>query len=333
MSTFVSIIVPVYNTEQYVERCINSILAQTYRNFELIIVDDGSTDKCVEIIDEYAKKDERIRVFHKENGGSSSARNHALDNAKGEYVSFVDSDDYIEPDFIESLVAPINRAMEKGKKAPSIVQIGRDEIDENGNQLPIICTAPENETFIDSRSFYEELLLHRGDCSFCTKLTLRKLFEDLRFPAGKLNEDFGLLICFLKKCDGIVSLPGYKYHVFYRLGSNTRKIEKNNFSRVFKDNVENADKVYDIILEKFPDLEPVALRFGLFQRLDYLLHIPIIYMNKDYEGYPEIVSYVRKNLLKAWGSKYLTGKNKLYLTIFAIAPKLSRVVHSKIKRL
>lgn len=103
----ISIIVPVYNVEQYLHSCIDSILAQTFTNCELLLIDDGSPDRSGEICDEYAQKDTRIRVFHKENGGVSSARNLGLDNAQGEWVTFIDADDYILPDFIKGLYKPI----------------------------------------------------------------------------------------------------------------------------------------------------------------------------------------------------------------------------------
>jgi len=333
MSTFISVIVPVYNIEEYITRCVNSILKQTYREFELLLVDDGSTDESGRIIDELARTDSRIRVWHKENGGSSSARNLAIDNAKGEYFSFIDSDDYIDEDFLSDLIAPVNRAKEEGKTAPKIVQIGRNEIDEDGNILPDICIPPEEAVFIDSDAFFESLIMHVGDCSFCTKITHRDLFTDRRFPVGKLNEDFHLLIYMLGECDGVMSLPGHKYHVFYRVGSNTRKKDKNSFSRVFKDSVDNADEVEIICRDKSDKMKEIALRFGIFQRIEYLLHIPIDFMNKDYEGYCEIVSYMRKNLFKGINNKYLTKKNKIYLMIFALMPKTARVVHAKIKHL
>ena len=95
-SAKVSIIIPVYKVEKYIHRCVDSVLNQTYKNLEILLVDDGSPDNCCAICDEYAIKDTRIRVFHKENGGQSSARNLALDNMTGDYVMFVDSDDYIE---------------------------------------------------------------------------------------------------------------------------------------------------------------------------------------------------------------------------------------------
>lgn len=99
----ISIIVPVYKAEPYLKKCIDSILNQTFKDFELILVDDGSPDRCGEICDEYALKDSRIKIIHKENGGQSSARNVGLDIAQGEYIGFVDSDDWIEPDMYKKL--------------------------------------------------------------------------------------------------------------------------------------------------------------------------------------------------------------------------------------
>lgn len=101
----ISIIVPVYNTEKYLDRCIQSILAQTYINFELLLVDDGSTDSSSAICDQYAEQDSRIRVFHKENGGASSARNIGLDNAQGEWITFVDSDDMVKNDYLYAMIS------------------------------------------------------------------------------------------------------------------------------------------------------------------------------------------------------------------------------------
>ena len=101
----ISVIVPVYNTEKYLGRCVDSIINQTYTNLEIILVDDGSPDNSPAICDEYAKKDQRIKVIHKENGGLSSARNAGLDIAKGDFISFIDSDDWVEKDLFEVLVS------------------------------------------------------------------------------------------------------------------------------------------------------------------------------------------------------------------------------------
>ena len=103
MNDLISIIVPVYNVEQYLDRCVKSLLQQTYKNLEIILVDDGSPDRCGQMCDNYAKLDSRVLVIHKENGGLSDARNAGLSHAHGEYIAFVDSDDYIEADMISEL--------------------------------------------------------------------------------------------------------------------------------------------------------------------------------------------------------------------------------------
>ncbi len=323
----ITVIVPVYNIEKYLERCVNSIRNQTYGNLEILLVDDGSTDRSGEICDAFAAEDDRIRAIHKENGGSSSARNLGIEEAKGEYLGFVDSDDYISGNMYELLVSALQ------EYDAEVAQAGRDEIDEEGNMLPVICEPPSEKCFIEVADFLKEMLMHRGDCSFCTKLVKKELFAEGKFPMGELNEDFHLMVKFMSRIKGVVSLPQQTYHVFYRMGSNTRKENPDAFSRVFGDNVKNADMALEVVKKSFPDLQSIAFRFGMFQRLDYLLHIPVAQMKKDNEQYMAIRRYVRKNWWKAVRNKYLTVKNKIYLTLFAIAPKGIRVVHKKLKGL
>jgi len=325
--TLITVIVPVYNIKEYLPRCVHSITAQTYRNLEIILVDDGSTDGTGQLCEDLAKEDSRITVLHKENGGSSSARNLGLRQAKGDYVGFVDSDDYISENMYETLLKGIQ---EHSDENVAIAQIGRDEIDEQGNLLPNICQPPETDTFYDKEAFMRELLLHKGDCSFCTKLVRRDLFPEDAFPVGKLNEDFHLLVNLLPRVNGILSLPGQAYHVFYRIGSNSRKAEKENFSRVYADNIENADMVLGLVRQYFPKLEETAFRFGVYQRIDYLLHIPISQMTGDNDTYRAVVGYMRRNWAKSMRNSILTGKNKMYHTLFAIAPKTLRKMHRAI---
>ncbi|MBQ4259421.1 MAG: glycosyltransferase family 2 protein [Lachnospiraceae bacterium] len=321
----ITVIVPVYNIIEYLPRCVESICNQTYRNLEILLVDDGSTDGTDKLCDELAQKDDRIRVFHKENGGSSTARNLALTYAKGEYVGFVDSDDFIAPDMYEKLYSGI---VTYGVK---VAQIGRDEIDQDGKMLPNICEPPKEATVISSLEFLKELLMHRGDCSFCTKLIDKSLFPKEAFPEGRLNEDFHLLVRMLPGIGKLVSLPEQTYHVFYRIGSNSRKADKESFSRVYADCVDNADMVEVLVAQSIPTLKSVALRFAVFQRLEYLLHIPISQMTRDNGMYRNVVAYMRKNWFRAMGNPELTGKNKLYHTLFAIAPKSIRQLHAKMR--
>lgn len=331
----ISVIVPVYNIIPYLARCVDSISMQSYKNLEIILVDDGSTDGTGALCDELALKDSRIRVFHKENSGSSGARNLGIGKANGKYLAFVDSDDYIESDMYEKLYEGISAY---GVKC---AQIGRDEVDEEGNKLPNICEPPKEAEVISARDFLKELLMHRGDCSFCTKLISKDIFdrEDF-FPLGVLNEDFHIFVQKLSEIGDIVSLPGQKYHVFYRIGSNSRTESRNVFSRVFGDNVDNAEMICSLLDEQYPnddELKTIAFRFNVFQRIDYLLHIPVEQMKKSDSQvslqYRAIVKWMRKNYWKSMRNPILTKKNKIYHTLFAVAPKTVRVVHKKLKKL
>ena len=321
----ISVIVPVYNVLDYLQKCVDSIRNQTYPNLEIILVDDGSTDKSGALAEKMAMEDKRIRVFHKENGGASSARNLGISKALGDYIGFVDGDDYIEPGMYERL---LSAAVSNGIR---MVQTSRDEIDEQGNRMPDVCQPPESFTLMPARDFMRELLLHRGDCSFCTKLLHRSLIEEKRFPEGELNEDFYLLVQMLAGVTSIAVLPEQDYHVFYRYGSSTRTRDKEEFPQVFTDIVVNADRVYSIVKKEYPSLLPEALRFGLFQRLDYMLHIPISQMNRENGFYIEVKNYLKHHRQAALHSPYLTGKNKVYILLLGTAPRFVRRVHQLLR--
>lgn len=323
--SLISVIVPVYNLIDYLPRCVGSLCAQTYRNLEIILVDDGSTDGTGQLCDELSAGDERISVYHKENGGSSSARNYGLDRANGDYIGFVDGDDYVDADMYAKLYDGITRFEVKA------AQIGRDEIDESGNRLPDICVPPKTEILIGSREFLKELLMHRGDCSFCTKLFRKEVLKTRRFPIGALNEDFNFLVKMLPELGDIVSLPEQTYHVFYRMGSNSRKTDREQFSQVYADSVSNADMIMNMISDNDRELLIIAKRFGIFQRLEYMLHIPISRMTRDNEFYMKVVRELRHCWFEGLWNPYLTAKNKLYMTLFAVAPRTIRKIHKKIR--
>lgn len=323
----ISVIVPVYNTKVFLPRCVDSILAQTYRRLEILLIDDGSTDGTGEVCDTYVAKDSRIAVFHKENGGSSSARNLGMQKARGDLIGFVDSDDYIAPDMYEKLWNGLQ------KYDTSVAQIGRDEVDEQGNRLPDICIPPRQEELIGHRDFLKELLLHKGDCSFCTKLFRREVLAGRQFPEGVLNEDFHFLVDILPRIGTVLSLPGQAYHVFYRMNSNSRKADKEQLSRVFEDNIRNADAVLAGIDPSDRELYTIAVRFGIFQRLDYMLHVPIRQMNRDNAFYAEVVRRLRRDWWRGMRNPYLTAKNKIYMTLFVTAPRAIRKLHRRLKRI
>lgn len=323
----ISIIIPVYNILDCLEKCVNSCRNQTYQNLEILLIDDGSTDGTSQLCDQLKKRDSRIRVYHKKNGGTSSARNLGIELARGDYLGFVDSDDFISEKMYETLLNTIQ------KQKVLVAQISRDEIDDKGNKLPDVCLPPKEAYFCKTEDFMKELLLHKGDCSFCTKLFAKEVIQGKRFPEGKLNEDFYLILKILQEIEGIFILPQQYYHVFYRIGSNTRKENKNQFSRVFVDIVENADWAEQIVEKSYPDLKEVCIRFGLVQRLDYLLHIPLGQMTNENLFYQQIKKYLRKHLKEIIKNKYLSKKDKLYLLLLSPSPKIVRFLHMKLKKL
>ncbi|MBQ8030389.1 MAG: glycosyltransferase [Butyrivibrio sp.] len=328
----ISVIIPAYNIEDLLEKCVRSVASQDYSGslLQIIVVDDGSTDGTAAVADGLSSEYENVQVIHKANGGSSSARNAGLSVATGEYVGFVDSDDYISPRMYSLLMDAAIR------NDADMVQISRDEISEDGERLPDVVIPPAKETVITPNEHLRTLLMHTGDASFCTKLTKRSLFsESLKFPEGELNEDFYLMIHMLMKVNKLVILPEQCYHVFYRTGSNSRKKkeDKDYFPSVFTDIVRNSDVALELVKRNAPDLTEAAERFGFVQRLDYLLHIPTSKMKSDNLFYREVVKNIRKNRGKILRNHYLSGKQKAYLMILSVAPGFVRKSHARIKGL
>ena len=179
----ISIIVPIYHVEKYLRRCLDSILGQTYKNFELLLVDDGSPDNCGAICDEYAQRDSRIKVIHKENGGLSSARNVALDVATGDYVMFVDSDDWVEPDFCMQALRMID------EHNVQVVAFGHRCVSADNGEIQNRIT--KEPRIVDSSEAIRHLIL-RDDAIYnfsWNKIYKRSLFENIRYPLGLLHED------------------------------------------------------------------------------------------------------------------------------------------------
>lgn len=182
----VSIIVPVYNVENYLKECIDSILMQTYKNIEVILINDGSSDSSGKLCDEYKKKDIRIKVVHKTNGGLSDARNFGLNVCKGEYVSFVDSDDYVSPVFIEIFM----QTMLEGNCEIVAMQGGTDFWDEGIFRPSLAHTKNEcHIDYIEAKIALEKMLYQQIATGAPFKICHRKVFENIKFPYGYLYED------------------------------------------------------------------------------------------------------------------------------------------------
>lgn len=202
----VTVIVPIYKVEKELPRCLNSIINQTYKNLEIILVDDGSPDKCGEICENYAKGDSRIKVIHKKNGGLSSARNAGLEIASGEYVCFIDSDDYIAENFVEELYTASDKNDADISQCGYLQFSGEEtfHIQEMERKFKIL----KGEELI--HSIYTEGI---PAVVICNKLFKRELFKNIRFPDGKIHEDEAVIheLYYVAKKKIVINLPLYYY--------------------------------------------------------------------------------------------------------------------------
>lgn len=203
----ISVIVPVYKVEEYLRECVDSILAQTYTNLEIILVDDGSPDNCGKICDEYAKKDSRIKVIHQQNGGLSAARNTGLDIATGDYIGFVDSDDYIELNMFEEL----HNSIKEYNSDMSVCGVKKFELDSRSFFYGKKC--------VSKNTFMMELLKETIASYSWNKLYKKELFVGIRFPVGELFEDIKIMH-FIGEKTNRVSFTD-KTHYNYRIRENS----------------------------------------------------------------------------------------------------------------
>ena len=222
MEPLVSVIVPIYNVEKYLKKCVDSIINQTLTNIEIILVDDGSTDNCGQIIDEYANKDKRVVAIHKENGGQSSARNRGLDRARGKYVGFVDSDDWIESGMYENLYNLIEES------CSDICVCGRQSYSQDGNLGYELEIKEELIDFnkIKLSSYVSNKLLYKHTVSTCNKLYQKSIIDNnnIRFEdVGYVGSEDALfnynVLCHINK---IKCIKKIYYNQLSRSGSTAR---------------------------------------------------------------------------------------------------------------
>ncbi|MBE7065895.1 MAG: glycosyltransferase [Ruminococcaceae bacterium] len=207
----ISILVPVYNVEKYLTECIDSITNQTYKNIEIILVDDGSTDNSGAMCDEYTKKDSRIKVIHQKNQGLATVRNVSVAAATGDYIGFVDSDDFISPNMYSDMIL-----IAQEKKA-DIVMCNLGYVNEAGTEIPNYHSAkPISKKELTGTEFVRELCNDYNSIYVVTvnKIYRRSLFEEICYPNGKINEDEAVIHRIAHKCTKIVFTS--KIHYFYR---------------------------------------------------------------------------------------------------------------------
>lgn len=242
----VSIIVPIYNVEKYLERCIDSIINQTYKNLEIILIDDGSTDKCRNICENYKEKDSRIIVDHKENGGLSTARNRGLDISTGKYILFVDSDDYICDTMIEELLKLLL------KYNADIAHCNFKIVDEFGNNMNDKHKDLYDENLMNSyETIYSYIVDYRVKVMAWNKLYRRELFDYIRFKDGYVYEDEIIFPEIISKSE--LNITTNKKLYFYTYNNNS--ITKTDFNESkLKSKKYLCDFLEKFYLENYEDL-------------------------------------------------------------------------------
>lgn len=256
----ISVIVPIYKVERYLAKCVRSILNQTYRNLEVILVDDGSPDGCGAICDQFAQEDSRVRVIHKENGGLSDARNAGIDIATGDYFSFIDSDDWLDGNAYEAMLAVAEKYNAK------LVCAGRYDEDETTGQSQVgLC--PEKEEFVPGKELVHRIFRwDHLDSAAWDKLYARELFQQIRYPVGRVVEDVPTTYRLVLLAGGGAMLPRPVYHYLHRENSITSAaISEKSFHAV-----QNASQVYEDVCSSLPELAPDA-RYLLIVAQKYIV--------------------------------------------------------------
>ena len=281
----VSVIVPVYKVEDYLVRCVDSILSQTYRNLEVILVDDGSPDRCGGICDEYTEKDPRVRVIHKENGGLSSARNAGIDIARGEYLEFVDSDDWIEPDAVESM---LKTALEQHTE---MVIAGRWDVSAKTGEKKLGLCPRKTEVLTAEETVSRIFRWDNCDSASWDKLFHRRLFREIRFPFGKIVEDVPIMYLIVLDAGRVAFLDKPIYNYFHREGSiTTSRISEKTFHFA-----QHTSKILPYIQENYPNLT-VEARYLRVRSLVHAVQSVDLAAREDREKFAGICRGERKAL-------------------------------------
>ena len=245
MESLISVIVPIYKVEPYLKRCVDSLIQQTYQTIEIILVDDGSPDNCGKICDEYASRDHRIKVIHKENGGLSDARNVAIPIAKGDYISFVDSDDWVSEFYIENLYKAII------KNNSDLAFSWFENAFEGKPILAKACNDLKSYQCLERVECLKRLLYQDGvEVNACGKLYRGNVLQELRYPLGKLYEDIPVTYEAIKCSPKIALIKNVDYYYFQRSDS----IQNENFNIKKMDGVEHCKNLMLSVKEDFPEL-------------------------------------------------------------------------------
>lgn len=320
MNDLISIIIPIYNVEKYLKHCINSVIRQTYSNIEIILVDDGSTDNCRKICDDFKILDSRVKVIHKENGGLSDARNIGIDNSSGKYIAFLDSDDYISKYYIEVLYnSLINNESDLSECDYLEVDNDNEEINLNINNMNRYTYNYTGIEMLNNLYSTDAVI----NVIACNKLYKKELFDNIRYPKGKIHEDEATTykIFYKIKKATIVRVKLY----FYRKNPNSITRKEFNLNRlvileILKDRIDFFE------LNKEFELRDKTIKMYL----DTLIRLYWkCKKNLNYE-----TKWTRKKLIKEYRanynaiimSKYIKAKSKLVMLFKLFFPNIYGII-------
>lgn len=310
MQEKISIIVPVYNVEAYLERCVESILKQTYTNFELLLINDGSTDQSGDLCDQLALRDQRIRVIHKENGGLSAARNTGIDHASSDLIGFIDSDDYIDEDMYETLYRQLRESN------ADLSMCGHYDV---FHQIPEKQVSEIKTWNLSSEEAIKMVMEAKVlSVTAVNKLYKKELFNHLKFEVGKIAEDAFIMIRLLDQCQKVVATNEKKYYYVHRENSITTQ----KFSLKFLNVIEAYEQNANIIREHYPAIADVAtmrLNWAYFYVLDRLL-IDSDFKDKLLED--KLIHYLKQNRLNILRDARFTNARKISFLALLFSRKL-----------
>jgi len=309
----ISVIVPVYNVENYLRKCIDSIIKQTYHNLEIIVVDDGSTDNSGRICNEYLEVDHRIKVYHKKNGGLSDARNFGITKSKGNYIGFVDSDDFIKEDMYEVLY----KALKKHDADVSMCRV----IDCYGT-IPKFDNTKSYSIVLDSINAIKQIMeANEVSVHAVSKLYKKELFQKVQFEKGRSTEDGIIMVELFSYCQKIAYINSIEYYYIHRENSiTTSKFTLKNYDVIYA-----YKKNYEIIKEKYPEIIDVArmrLCWAYFNVLDLMINSNV---NIDYD----IVKYLRENCWFIITNKNFKITRKISTFALKVSVELYRIIVQK----
>lgn len=303
----ISVVVPVYNVEPYLKQCVDSLLGQTYSNIEIILVDDGSTDGSSMMCDEYSQQHDEVKVIHQRNQGLSAARNAGLEIATGEYITFVDSDDWLEECMVEQCIQLMQKYQAEVCGVVFLKEYpDRSEINE---VLTHQTMCYSSKTALTKYLFNSNLTV-----CVCGKVWKKSLWEDIRCPYGRLHEDQMTTYKLLDKAKNVVFYPAALYHYRQRSGS----IGHSSFSPKSYDLLEAIDEQYEFISNKYPDIKK---SIGIACSFWYMVFYNMMIRSdaKDSVAVCHCRKFVKRHLIGIMTSGDYSFKRKLQLILFCVS--------------